>query len=282
MPLLSELIQAEELLALYHASELPGEQYHPDYQKDMAIFRKLTRSDMQTENELRTFFDKQAKRVIREVDWDAYEKRKAGIMDLVKTSWSDEKLKITLLLTQTLMDALEAGGEYTEMELGQDIGWSGDDAPATRFMNLYTPKLAGELTDTTIDRIRNAIKLSIQLGESTKVAKGRLYSTISDKKRSATIAHTESVRAFTGGRLMVGFESGADRKQWDATSEPCPICASSNGETVRLDAMFSNGKSGTPGHPNCRCLIKLLFPENGKPKQWDIDIAKKVVEMLSY
>lgn len=282
MPLLTDLLRTEELVALYHASELPGEEYHPGYKKNMDIFRKIARSDMETESEMGLYFEKQAKRVIKNTDWDAYEVRKASLLDMVTVKWVDDKLNLTLLLGKTLVDALEAGGEFTQIEQKIDSGWSSNDAPAVEFLNKYTPKLAGNLTDTTIDRIKSSLKYSVTNGESTAEAKARLFKVINDKKRAASIAHTESVRAFTGGRLLVGYEYGADRKRWDTTSKPCAICAEQARKgAVPIDKPFSNGIWATPAHPNCRCLIKLLLPENGKPKQWD-NIADRVIKQMGY
>jgi hypothetical protein len=187
----------------------------------------------------------------------------ASIADWIVADWSPERLLLKVILTKTLTDAIEAGGNMTELDTKIDIGWNAAMPTASTFMQKYSLKLAGALTDSTIERVKNSLATSFGLGEGQQDAVARLMDIIDDPRRAATIAHTEAVRAFAGGRLGVAAQIGADRKRWDATAGACDICAPMDGETVGLDESFTSGDDAPPAHPNCRCLVNILMPEEG-------------------
>lgn len=250
-------------LSVKYASESPGEEFHPKYIKDKKLFRKLIRSDSQLEKELTSYFKDFSERVGLSINWNAYNAQtmKASIIDdMIDVDWVGEKLNIKVILTKTLIHAIVAGGQMTEQDTGINVGWSDTEPPALKFLDKYTLKLAGDLNETTLDRIKAGIGLSIGNGESQAEATARLADILDNPTRAATIAHTETVRAFTEGRLAVGEQIGADRKQWDATLNACEICDPMDGDIVDMDESFSSGDDAPPAHPNCRCIVNILMP----------------------
>ena len=267
---LQALYKLEEKIAYLHEVYLRGEEYHPLYKKHKKIFRLLSRSDMATERKLKKFFKNQAKRSAKFINWEYNKKQlknihRASLIDYFSVNWEGEILKMRLILTDSLIDALVAGGLLTQLETKINIGWNEKKAPAIEFIKNHTLKLAGQITKTTIKRILKSLALSIDLGENMSAAAIRFAKIFDDPRRAAVIAHTESVRAFTEGRLEVGRRVGADRKQWDATLNACKICQPMDGEIVKINKQFKKAGDGVsrdapPAHPNCRCIIKILMP----------------------
>lgn len=258
---LSNLHQIAYELSLKRAAEQSGEQFHDKYLKNPRLFRMLMRSDLQLEKGFKAYFKDLASRVPDYINWTSFNFHKASVIDdMIDVDWEGEKLSIKVLLTKGLVHAIAAGGQMTQEDTGIDIGWTEFDSPALDFLNKYSLKLAGDLNDTTLDRIKSGIKLSLGNGESQAEAVARLSDIIDNPARARTIAHTESVRAFTQGRLEVGRQIGANRKQWDATIAACPICAPLDGKIVGIDKSFGDGISEPPAHPNCRCIVNILMP----------------------
>src|SRR5687768_9525392 len=137
-----EVIQ-DEVIEAYVADSIKrgAEDFAPMYRKFPKLFKQLLTSDMKTNKAMRKYFNELAKRAIDELDWNEYERRigsatggavlKADILDyLVQAFWENETLVLKVYLTGTLMDAIEAGGLYTEQDLEIDVGWSRNEAPA--------------------------------------------------------------------------------------------------------------------------------------------------------
>jgi len=253
----------DEYLNIYTAM-IEGEPYHPKYQKHKDLFFLLAQADLQTYKKLRTFFREQGTYISNSINWNRYNAKTASITDWV----SDEVMSLfkagfMTVVASTLAGAINAGGQSVERDLKIPIGWSMEQQPAIEFLNQYVLKLATPVTKVTSDRILSSLKTSITLGENQDTAKERIFKVISDERRAATIAHTESVRAYAGGRLMVADMVGATHKRWDATVKPCPICSALDGQTVKLHEQFRNGSmtyGAPPSHPNCRCLVEILLP----------------------
>lgn len=255
--------------SLLYAAELPGEEFHPDYSKDKDIFRRLVKSDRQLESGLNKYFSGLSSRLLDSANWSAYEIRVANVVDdlfdqMVTVSWNDEVLSIKILITKALKEAIIAGGNLTEKETKVDIGWNANAPTAIDFIDSHGLSLAKRLTKTTEEKIKSALKLSLNNGEKTSEAKKRINEIIDDPRRSATIAHTEAVNAFSMGRLETARQIGADRKEWHTTIKPCEICRPMNKQIVKIDESFLTGlgdKVDAPAaHPNCRCAVRILMP----------------------
>lgn len=260
---LEALTDLESELIHYHAQSSPGEDYHPDYKKNKSIFKMLVRSDLETEKVMTSYFEDLAERIVHSINWPLFEQtvQKGSISDYIDHEWDGELLKMKVLLTDSLIEAIVAGGQYTEDEFNIDIGWNEKNDPAINFLDKHTTWLSRTLNRTTEKRLRSALRQSINMGESIGEATARVMKVVDDPRRAGVIAHTESVRAFSQGRLEAGRQMGADRKEWDTTLNPCPICEPLDGDVVKLDETFEGGFDAPPAHPNCRCLIRLVMPQ---------------------
>lgn len=101
------------------------------------------------------------------------------------------------------------------------------------------------------------------LSSSEAAARAEKYAAKLTRSRAMTIARTETMRASNEGQAQLwsqakqqGLLTGHEKKVW-LTSDPCPICAALDGETVGIDQDFSIGFD-PPAHPNCRCTIGLV------------------------
>lgn len=268
----------DQIIATYVATSIKrgAEDYAPLYKKFPKLFKQLVKSEMMTDKGQRKYFKELAERVVESLDWFKYEQEKAStpggthkaadILDyLVEAFWEGEILNLKINLTGTLMDAIEAGGLYSEQDLQVDVGWSRNEAPAIEFLNNYSFRLAKGLTATTQDRIYSALKLSIDNGEDRDGAVKRIDAVINDKKRATTIAQTESVRAFNHGRMTVAKEIGADRKRW-RTAGAIDYCQDFEDEgVVPYDHKYLTPRGAKllipPAHPNCRCGHQVFMPD---------------------
>lgn len=81
--------------------------------------------------------------------------------------------------------------------------------------------------------------------------------------RAKTIAATETAAVANEERLDAAREAAATYdidmfREWNAEGEACPDCISMDGETVPIDANFSNVLEPGAAHPNCACWFEIL------------------------
>lgn len=114
---------------------------------------------------------------------------------------------------------------------------------------------AAAVTDTNRKLIQEAIKKSIALGENRALTETRISKIINNPVRAEIIAQTESVNAYQSGPLNFGIETGAKTKTWEALVGACVICATLEGETVKIIDTLSNGADRPSAHPRCRCGV---------------------------
>lgn len=262
--LLNTLNNAEWQFTKLIASVQPGEAYHPEYERFKDVFKLLIKSDVEIERGMRRYFREARDRILSQILWNVYQVRTAAeIDDFIEVDWEGETLDIKATLSDTLIFAIRAGGMFTEFEQDISVDWSEYSNPAAKYLEQHTTYLSKTLTDTTEQRLRQTLRESLSLNESVKEAQARVRRVIDDPRRAASIAHTESIRAFNNGRIEAGTLMGADGKMWDATIGACHICRPLDGETVKLDGQFNTliGKVfAPPAHPNCRCHVRLTFP----------------------
>jgi hypothetical protein len=268
----------DEIIATYVADTIRrgAEDYAPLYRKFPKLFKQLVKSEIMTDKGMRKYFRELSERANESLDWNEYERKiastppgavfKADVLDyLVKAFWEEEILVLKLYLTGTLMDAIEAGGLYTVEDLNVDVPWSRNEPPVIDFMNSYTLQLSKGLTRHTQDRIYSALKESIANGENRDGATNRINQVINDPKRATTIAQTESVRAFTSGRMRVGAEIGANRKKW-RTAGAKDYCLNFQDQgVVPWEHIYLTPRgvkvTQAPAHPNCRCGMQIFMPD---------------------
>lgn len=128
--------------------------------------------------------------------------------------------------------------------------------------------LVTQVTDTTKQAIRDALSAGLLEGESIPdLAKRIQESGAFARSRAELIARTETTRVTNGAgveslRAYAAEAGGTFRKTWLAANDSRVRDAhrALNGETVELDAPFSNGLMH-PGEPNCRCTVLMEMSE---------------------
>lgn len=159
---------------------------------------------------------------------------------------------------------------------------------APQFIDDYVPKLAGNVSDTTIDNIRQSIKRGIANGESLPQITARVQKDFAEASpaRARAIAVTETRRAYVQGSLQLWKESGYTRKVLVLADNPCPICVAIadrvNPDGVPIDdTMWAKGEAlrtgdgvsvtntymdadAPPFHPNCFCDLLPIWEDGGE------------------
>lgn len=118
------------------------------------------------------------------------------------------------------------------------------------------PDAKWQITQGTRELIRGTVTDAIRGGWSND----RLASALKDgagfsSDRAKVIARTESAFADTAGNIA-GWKASevVEGKQWKVAPGCCDFCGQLDGEIVGLDETFSDGSTGSPAHPRCRCV----------------------------
>jgi SPP1 gp7 family putative phage head morphogenesis protein len=236
-----------------------GEPFHPIYKQDKKSFDKLVRNMVTLKGTLRKFFQGQNDRINQLVQMHLVQADEAS--DLVNDdNWASEDQQLAAQISPDITVLFTIGLGAAEAEFKADSGLSATDSPQAAFLRNYVVNLAGGINDVTKKNITEQIRTSIALGESRAELVNRLGDTIDSTSRARSIAQTESVRAFSQGRLAVGKALGYQSKEWQATASACPICQDLDGEIVDINDNYSDGTDSPPAHPNCKCG-ELIHPE---------------------
>jgi len=117
---------------------------------------------------------------------------------------------------------------------------------------------AEQVNKTTKDKLRKALGEGIASGEGVSELSERVSGVFKTRTKAEAerIARTEVIAASNGAELDAYKQSGViEKKEWLAEPDACEICASLDGEVVKLNKMFSGGFDYPPAHCNCRCTI---------------------------
>lgn len=220
-------------------------------------------------------FEDQKKRAIKKLDAQSKAIDGEKILDRKK------EIKATIdLLSPLITTIVDQEGKDALQRIGvsPDV-WSPDLASVRDYLVNNTKKLAGSMTDTTIDAIRTAIADGLDANEGIVEIKDRINSlaTLSDS-RADLIALSETHRASSFAELDAFKESGVvTSKIWYTAQDErvCPECDPMNGTEVALDDPFLTisdlselGIANYDGdietamlHPQCRCTIVPVIKE---------------------
>lgn len=134
---------------------------------------------------------------------------------------------------------------------------------AVSWANERLGNLITNVDATTRDEINKLTAAAIEQGLTNDELADQLEDAYAfSDARAEMIARTETAEADTQGTLIGYKESGVvEKKQWFADDEACDACAAVDEEIVGLEASFSNGVTGPPGHPNCECFVAPVLAE---------------------
>jgi SPP1 gp7 family putative phage head morphogenesis protein len=170
--------------------------------------------------------------------------------------WDSEDIDMAGDINVGLMPIYTNGAQTTAEELNIGSAIDASHAPAQKFLTNYSLKLARDINATTKTNIKQAIQTSLSLGENRDALTSRINDIIDNEYRSQMIAQTESIRAYSQGRLAVGRDIGYDQKTWNAQDDACTYCAALDGETIDINDSWDGDIAvvdSAPLHPNCRC-----------------------------
>lgn len=136
-----------------------------------------------------------------------------------------------------------------------------EDTMATYLRENGLRKITGNLAQTTIDRLRNAIADAYEAGAKydglVAVIKAEYegFSTV----RAGMIAQTELNNAYNHGRKLLGLDLRMTEKSWSCDGpDPCDICLGNQSEGwIGMDETFSSGDDMPTAHPVCYCSLDL-------------------------
>lgn len=142
------------------------------------------------------------------------------------------------------------------------------------------------MTDTSVDRIGNAIAEGLSHGDSYEATGKAVRDMIGDVNRSDMIADTEYARAMTTASMDTYKELEVEKKEFMAEADACPECQENEDMgAIPLDEEFTNGD--VPVHPRCRCAVAPVVDistgddvEKSKPKLTWVDAYNLGSRML--
>lgn len=190
--------------------------------------------------------------------------------------------------TEPLGTAFLQGWNFGVQELGKNAGKAEFAAaltgPVAKYLREYQGKLVQSVTESVDERIKEAIAVGIEQGESIPQLSVRLQESVTEMSSMASerIARTETNRAFLVSREKSWMESGAVwGKRWQLAPDACSFCVAAaseygvqplgtpffrkgdtitgaEGTTMKLDYA---DVEGPPLHPNDRCGLVMVIEE---------------------
>ncbi len=255
----------EQLTAVIAAAE----PWHESYTKDPKTHAKLIKKQAEMERLLRAYFrDLGNDRITKVIDWFAYASLKAyDVRVTINNDGFDAEEGILLsTLHDPILASIALGAQAGEANYEIPLGLGEASKSIQKAARETTANLVTGINATTKDRIQQAIKTSVELGEDQYAAMARVKNVVNDVNRAAMIARTEAVNAYVTGGQTFATKAGAVSKTWQSVGGACPICAPLDGVTVAMDAEYPGGDigQGPPAHPNCRCGEAYNF-DTGNP-----------------
>lgn len=144
------------------------------------------------------------------------------------------------------------------------VVFTAKNAKVQEAAGLQTLQLIKDITETTRDRIRNALAAHVGGGSSDRDFFDAIDAAIGDPVRARVIARTETMRSVNQGQQLAwsaavdaGLLDANAQQVWLITDDEklCPICADLEDEETDLDGEWKtldgDKIDGPPAHPNC-------------------------------
>ncbi len=127
-------------------------------------------------------------------------------------------------------------------------------------------KLTGDIADTTVERLQNALADAWEAGGSYDQVVAAINDTFDDfsETRAGLIAQTEVNDAYNSARDGTARDIGATEKAWETESgDPCPTCVDNeDAGWIGIDEDFPSGDDAPTAHPNCECVTNYRFGDD--------------------
>lgn len=137
---------------------------------------------------------------------------------------------------------------------------SGESFIATYLKENGFTKLAGELDNTTTERLASVVAEAYESGKTfdQTVAEVKAKFTEFGTSRAKMIAQTELNNAFNSSILHFGEEAGATVKYWEVDTNPCVICIGNElASPIPIGDTFPSGHVAPTAHPRCECSLGI-------------------------
>jgi HK97 family phage portal protein len=191
------------------------------------------------------------------------------------------------------------GGSKVARRFGIDFNLEADYVQS--FIQRRANQLAGQVTDTTYQAIKDALSAGVDAGEGIPDLATRVQAVFdeADSSRARLIARTEVISAYNGSTDLVGSQLPSDvaaGKEWIATLDERtrPDHADADGQVVGPDEPFDVGgeQLDYPGDPNgspenvcnCRCTLAYLTPDEVAQRaaeQLEVRDAERVLRLVA-
>jgi hypothetical protein len=261
---------ANDLAALLEAAAPRQGLRHPSHARIVAPARK------KVERVLRHYFARQEAALLAEIkpkiaareanrnepkrtDANLREASSGGTLyahTILPTSIHPLRFPVTSIETEEWNAAIRA--VITGAAVSIASGVTVDDAVSRWLRDNSLTRLTGDLSTTSINRLRDAVADAWDAGGSFEQIVKAIQDTFADfsDTRAGMIAQTEINDAYNRGRIYTAVQAGFDEKAWDPDGEACPICMENVDEGwIGIDDEFPSGDLAPTAHPNCDCSI---------------------------
>ena len=161
-----------------------------------------------------------------------------------------------------IADAITAAAGVVASEIGASAAQAraaAEDMAGRYLRDNSLGKLTGGFSDTSIERLQNAIGNAWDKGGSYEQVVSAIQDTFADfsDKRAGLVAQTEVVDAYNYGRNQTARALGMQRKRWETESgNPCEICLANEAQGwIGIDEDFDSGDAAPTAHPRCECVL---------------------------
>jgi len=219
---------------------------------------------VKVERALRDLFARRFSRQLEQLRYGNYIQYKAKKKPIPPPlpPWEEEQWMDELLTV--VVTALKYGVEIFSEQVSIGIDYTMSNVNALNYARQYASDMVKGIDETTGAIIENAIgdfidKPGFNIGNIID----QLIETGMTDKRAASIAVTETTRAFAEGQKFAGEELRKEfpdvkiEKTWFTNNDDrvCDICGPMDGKSVAYEDDFD--AEGPPAHPNCRCWIEF-------------------------
>lgn len=246
---------------------------------------------------------------MRKIMWDFFKRQEKTVVDSLYTSkglvtkdfsWDidAQNRELELVMSPFIKQIVAERGHEVLSRLGKnDLNMA--LKRVVDFLKSKQIKLAGDINETTLQRLRDTLADGVELGEGIPDLKKRIELIFENATtfRTETIARTEVLDSFNFAAEEAYKQSGVViGKEWLTAFDErtCEWCAQMNGKVIDVNETFFKkgdsyrGSGGglldlsykSVGHPplhaNCRCTLLPILSEAGEVAP----IQKKVKEEL--
>lgn len=246
---------------------IANEDWARNFKRDGESFDLLVKAEARMQRNLRRYFRELAdERVENLINWPLYRRKLRADSMVPEDQMEREVAEILIVVEEPLEQMFRAGALAQSKFTGIGDIITPQHERVLEFARRRSNQLVTNINRTTKKRLQKSLTKGIQNKETRAEATDRIRKVVKDPRRADMIARTESVSSYTEGTLAYGEETGAKKKEWDLSFDPCPICTEIAGRRnpIPFDDEFHSGVlgkklPGAPAHPNCRCGVIILY-----------------------